>query len=315
MNIFINDNEQRLKAGWRLLIQFIFMFLLVGFGIMGVQQLLADPLMVYTTIPQFLGIILSVWLAAKLLDKRSFFDYGIHFNKQWVRDFFTGCLIAALSISTIFLIQWTLGWITIVQYGWEADLKTPFFKGIISFFIAMLMVGFHEELFSRGYQLLNITEGLKYPAIGLNSVLIMAILFTSSLFGFMHFFNPNASFISTFNIILAGIILAIPYVMTGSLGLSVGLHFSWNFVMAGILGFPVSGKNIEFSILQIEQSGADFFTGGAFGPEAGILGLLGMAIMLGGSLVYIKQSRRELHIDPLFIKDYQQNTKSDEQTA
>jgi len=104
-------------------------------------------------------------------------------------------------------------------------------------------------------------------------------------------------------------------VMTGSLGLSVGLHFSWNFVMAGILGFPVSGKNIEFSILQIEQSGADFFTGGAFGPEAGILGLLGMAIMLGGSLVYIKQSRRELHIDPLFIKDYQQNTKSDEQTA
>jgi len=143
----------------------------------------------------------------------------------------------------------------------------------------------------------------------------MAILFTSSLFGFMHFFNPNASFISTFNIILAGIILAIPYVMTGSLGLSVGLHFSWNFVMAGILGFPVSGKNIEFSILQIEQSGADFFTGGAFGPEAGILGLLGMAIMLGGSLVYIKQSRRELHIDPLFIKDYQQNTKSDEQTA
>ena len=143
----------------------------------------------------------------------------------------------------------------------------------------------------------------------------MAILFTSSLFGFMHFFNPNASFISTFNIILAGIILAIPYVMTGSLGLSVGLHFSWNFVMAGILGFPVSGKNIEFSILQIEQSGADFFTGGAFGPEAGILGLLGMAIMLGGSLVYIKQSRRELHIDPLFVKDYQQTTKSDEQTA
>ena len=315
MNIFINDKEQRLRAGWRLLIQFILMFLFVGFGIMGVQQILADPLMVYTTIPQFLGIILSVWFAAKLLDKRSFFDYGINFNKEWLKDFFTGCLIAAISISTIFIIQWSLGWITIVEYGWETELETPFFTGIISFFIAMLMVGFHEELLSRGYQLLNITEGLTYPAFGLNGALIIAILLTSSLFGFMHFFNPNASFISTFNIILAGIVLAVPYVLTGSLGLSVGLHFSWNFVMAGILGFPVSGKNIEFSILQIQQSGADFFTGGAFGPEAGILGLLGMTIMLGGSLVYIKQSRRELHIDQLFIKDYQQTTKSDEQTA
>ena len=315
MNIFINDKEQRLRAGWRLLIQFILMFLFVGFGIMGVQQILADPLMVYTTIPQFLGIILSVWFAAKLLDKRSFFDYGINFDKEWLKDFFTGCLIAAISISTIFIIQWSLGWITIVEYGWETELETPFFTGIISFFIAMLMVGFHEELLSRGYQLLNITEGLTYPAFGLNGALIIAILLTSSLFGFMHFFNPNASFISTFNIILAGIILAVPYVLTGSLALSVGLHFSWNFVMAGILGFPVSGKNIEFSILQIQQSGADFFTGGAFGPESGILGLLGMTIMLGGSLVYIKQSRRELHIDQLFMKDYQQTTKSDEQTA
>jgi membrane protease YdiL (CAAX protease family) len=315
MNIFINGSEQRLRAGWRLLIQFILMFLFVGFGILGVQQILADPLTVYTTIPQFLGIILSVWLAAKLLDKRSFFDYGIKVTNQWTKDFFMGCLIAALSIGTIFLIQWSLGWITIIEYGWESELETPFTAGFISFFAAMLMVGFHEELLSRGYQLLNITEGLNHPAVGLHGALVTAILLTSSLFGFMHFFNPNASFISTFNIILAGIILAIPYILTGSLGISVGLHFSWNFVMGGILGFPVSGMNIEYSILRIQQTGADFFTGGAFGPEAGILGLLGMAIMLGGSLVYIKQSRRELYIDTLFTKGYQRTAKSDEQTA
>ncbi|WP_441001092.1 CPBP family intramembrane glutamic endopeptidase [Fodinibius sp. SL11] len=314
MNIFINEDEQRLKAGWRLLVQFIFMFLFVGFGILGVQQILEDPMMVYTTIPQFAGIILSVWLAAQLLDKRSFFDYGIKLNKQWGKDFLSGCLIAAFSIGSVFLIQWTLGWVTIVEYGWEAELETPFSTGIMSFFVAMLMVGFHEELFSRGYQLLNLTEGLKYPAVGLNGALVTAILLTSSLFGLMHFFNPNASFISTFNIILAGIVLAVPYVLTGRLGLSVGLHFSWNFVMAGVLGFPVSGKKIEFSILQIQQSGSDFFTGGAFGPEAGILGLLGMAIILGGALVYIRQTRHELYIDPLFKKDYQPAAKSDEQS-
>lgn len=313
MNIFINAEEQRLRAGWRLLIQFIFMFLLVGFGFLSIQQLWEDPLRVYSTLPQFVGITLSVWIGARLLDKRSFFDYGLHFDKQWAEDFFIGCLIAAIAICFVFLIQWSMGWITIVNYGWNLDTETPYIIGITSFFLSMLMVGFHEELLSRGYQLLNLTEGLHYPG-GLNRALIASILFTSSVFGFMHYFNPNASLISTFNIILAGVILAVPYVFTGSLGLSVGLHFSWNFVMAGILGFPVSGLDITFSVLQIQQHGSDFITGGAFGPEAGILGLIAMAIMLGGSIVYIKYSRHELVIAPLFKKDNQPAMKSDEQS-
>lgn len=296
------------------MIQFILMFLLVGFGIMGVQQIWSDPLMVSTTAPQFIGITLSIWFAAKWLDNRSFFDYGLNFGHQWMKDFLAGCLIAAVAITTIFLIQWSVGWITIIDYGWNVDTKTPFWMGITSFFLAMLMVGFHEELFSRGYQLLNITEGLKYPAVGLDGALIVAILFTSSLFGFMHFFNPNASLISTFNIILAGVILAVPYVLTGSLGLSVGLHFSWNFVMAGVLGFPVSGKEIEITVLRTEQSGAEFWTGGAFGPEAGLLGLFAMAIMLGATIVYIKRTEYELSIAELFKENYQPVSKSDEQS-
>lgn len=314
MNIFINDNEQRLRAGWRLLIQFIFMFLLVGFGILGVQQIWADPLMVYTTAPQFIGITLSVWLAAHLLDHRSFFDYGLNFNGQWAQDFFAGCIIAAIAISTVFLIQWSAGWITIVDYGWNVNTETPFLAGIIGFFLAMLMVGFHEELFSRGYQLLNITEGLKFPTVGLHGALLVAILLTSSLFGLLHMFNPNASTISTFNIMLAGIILAVPYILTGSLGLSVGLHFSWNFVMAGVLGFPVSGKTIEVALLRTQQSGSEFWTGGAFGPEAGLLGLLGMAIMLGATIVYITRTGSELSVAPLFKNDNQPAVKSDEQS-
>ncbi|MEL7833269.1 type II CAAX endopeptidase family protein [Fodinibius sp. Rm-B-1B1-1] len=313
-NIFINNDEQRLRAGWRLLIQFIFMFLLVGFGILSVQQIWTNPLRVYTTAPQFIGITLSVWLAAKLLDHRSFFDYGLNFNRQWTKDFLAGCLIAAIAISTVFAIQWSLGWVTITDFGWNVPSKTPFAVGIVSLFLSMLMVGFHEELFSRGYQLLNITEGITYPAIGLNTALIVAILLTSSLFGLLHIFNPNASIISTFNIMLAGVILAVPYILTGSLGLSVGLHFSWNFVMAGFLGFPVSGQTIEVTLLKTHQSGPEFWTGGAFGPEAGLLGLLGMAIMLGATLVYIKRTGYELSVATLFKNDKQPAVKSDEQS-
>lgn len=315
MNIFINKKEQRARAGWRILVQFILMFLFSGVAFLGVQQIGDSSLMVISVIPQFIGIILSVWLAAKFLDKRSFYGYGLNFDKQWAKEFFIGIALAALAQGAIFLIEWSAGWVTIANYGWNVDTDISFVAGITSFFFAMLMVGFHEELFSRGYQTLNLVEGLRFPKIGQRGAVIISVFITSSLFGLMHFFNPNASAISTFNIILAGIVLAVPYILTGSLALSAGLHFSWNFVMAGVLGFPVSGLNIEVTMLHIEQGGTELWTGGAFGPEAGLLGLLGMAIMLGGSCVYIKTAGYELETAELFTKEYEPAVKSDEQTA
>ncbi|MDZ7681019.1 MAG: type II CAAX endopeptidase family protein [Fodinibius sp.] len=314
MNIFINNNENRARSGWRLLIQFIFMFLLVGFGILGIQLLVEEQSLVYLAIPQFIGIIASVWIAARYLDKRPFSDFGCRFNQQWFKDFAAGAGIAAIAQGTIFCIEWSTGWLTISGFGWNAPTEHSFSAIMISSLLAMLMVGFHEELLSRGYQLLNITEGLRYPQIGTRGAIIIAVLITSSLFGIMHIFNANASVISTVNISLAGIILAVPYIITGSLGISVGLHFSWNFVMAAVLGFPVSGINFESSVIRIQQGGPELWTGGAFGPEAGIMGIMGMAIMLGLSYVYIKAEGTKLAIDSLFTNKYRPSSKSDEQT-
>jgi hypothetical protein len=176
----------------------------------------------------------------------------------------------------------------------------------------MLLVGFHEELFSRGYQVLNLSEGLNYPQLGKRGTVIIAVSTSSVLFGSLHLLNPNASAISTINIIIAGIVLAIPFVLTGSLGLSVGLHFSWNFVQAGVCGFPVSGMNFQTSVFRIQQAGSDLWTGGAFGPEAGLLGLLGLATILLLSCVYIKVTRNKLGIAKRFCKDFQPSLKSDE---
>jgi len=314
MNIFINQTENRGRAGWRLLVQFILMFLLVGFGIQGIQLLVNAQSLVYLAIPQFIGIIASVWIAARFLDKRPFADFGCQFNQQWLKDFAIGAAIAAIAQITIFCIEWSAGWLTISSYGWNASTEHSFGSIMISSLLAMLMVGFHEELLSRGYQVLNITEGLRYPQIGARLAIIIAVLVTSSLFGIMHIFNANASAISTVNITVAGIALAIPYVLTGSLGISVGLHFSWNFVMAAVLGFPVSGINFETSVVRIQQGGPELWTGSAFGPEAGILGLIGMAIMVGLSCVYIKAEGNELAINSLFTEPYRPARETDEQS-
>src|SRR5699024_6902777 len=150
--------------------------------------------------------------------------------------------------------------------------------------------------------IMNLTEGLRYPQLGTGGAAAIATLATSMLFGFMHAFNPNVSSVAIFNIIIAGIVLAVPYLLTGSLGLSVGMHFSWNFVQGSIFGFPVSGTQLDASVIHIAQKGPDFWTGSTFGPEAGVLGLIGMAIMLGGALVYVYKSRSELTLAEPFSR-------------
>ena len=79
---------------------------------------------------------------------------------------------------------------------------------------------------------------------------------------------------------MGGIFLGMGYVLTGSLAIPIGTHITWNFFQGNVFGFPVSGTTFfPVTFAAIEQSGPDAWTGGSFGPEGGLMGLL--AILLG----------------------------------
>jgi membrane protease YdiL (CAAX protease family) len=325
-NIFWNSFEKRMRMIWRLIGQLLimliltiaFQFLLILFNILvkAIQGTLSSPqyssfatgvniatnsplLTIASLLGSGLVLTLSIWLAGRFLDRRRFIDFGLHINQRWLIDFGFGLSLGAVLMTLIFLFELASGWISVNGTFVTQNPETPFLSAIIIPLTLFLTVGFYEELFSRGYHLTNLAEGLAGKIIKPRTAILLATFFSSAIFAFLHASNPHASLASTLNIGLAGIFLAAGYVLTGQLAIPIALHISWNFFQGNVFGFPVSGSDFQSAtFIQINQSGPDLWTGGLFGPEAGLLGTGAMILGLIITLIWIRKQygRIDMHL-------------------
>jgi membrane protease YdiL (CAAX protease family) len=237
-----------------------------------------------------------IWLVARFLDRRKVADYGFRFNRGWWPGFHFGVVLGAVLMTGIFLTEGLAGWIS-PRLPSAAEGGFSLAGSITLSLVFYITVALMEEFTSRGYQLRNLSEGLVGRRIGPRTAVVAALVITSALFGLFHVLNRGATVLSTTNIILAGAMLGLPYVLTGELGVSIGLHLSWNFFQGAVYGFPVSGSAPSASLVKIEQAGPEVWTGGKFGPEAGLLDIV--ATIVGGILVlaWVKSRDRQLALD------------------
>lgn len=243
-----------------------------------------------------IGVVVASFVAARWLDRRKISDLGLHLNPSWWLDLSFGLGLGVLLMGLIFAAEFNMGWISIVDRFYSGG-REPFSLAILWPLGAFLLVGIYEEILSRGYHLVNLAEGFSGSALGERGGLLLAWALSSAVFGALHAANPNASWISTLNIMLAGLFLGLGMLFTGELAVPIGLHISWNFAQGNLFGFPVSGTRFhEATFYQIEQHGPDIWTGGAFGPEAGLIGIL--AILLGSllTLAWLRWRHGELRL-------------------
>lgn len=288
-NLFFSPGERRLRAGWRLLLQSVIV-LVVGscLSIVLVTVLIIlDPsllvsvstlspeLLLLSTIAEAIAVTVSVFLARRFLDKRSIESLGLHLNIWTLFDILTGIVITLLQMGLIYFLMYQFGWIKFQGFAWDFDPLNLVIKNTLIFFLMFVLVGWTEELLSRGYHLQTIASGTN---------MFWGVILSSALFGLLHFRNPSANWISTMGIFLAGLFFAFGYLRSKQLWLPMGMHLGWNFFEGVVFGFPVSGLDI-YPLTRIQVQGPELWTGAGFGPEAGLIVL--PALLLGAVFIYL----------------------------
>ena len=294
--LFVNA-EDRLRAGWRLLFQFLLNdagISLLGFVVLSAAALPGGvgrpppPYLLYTGAA--LVAAASVWFCGRSLDGRPFSGFGLRLDRAWWSDLGFGLLLGASLMTGIFLLQLAAGWVTVTA-SFVTTNGGSFFPAILAPVVLFVCVGFYEELVSRGYQLTNLAEGLNGVGVGPGGAIVLAWILSSSLFAVLHLSNPNASALGTLNIFLAGMMLGTGYVLTGQLAIPIGLHVTWNLFQGNVFGFPVSGLDLTgATFIATRQAGPALLTGGPFGPEAGLIAPAAMVVGVG--LIALRVRRR-----------------------
>lgn len=274
--VFISPDEARLRAGWRI---FFHILLMIPIGFLSDAALtVLFPFwrggMLQAQLVNLAVMTGSVFIARRWLDKRSFESLGLKLSPQLWKDLFAGIAITFVQMGFIYIVMSALGWIRFEGFAWQFESASAVTLGLVGMLAAFILVGWNEELLSRGYQLQNLADGTN---------LFWGVVISSAVFGILHLGNPNATWISAVGIFFAGIFLAYGYLRTKQLWLPIGLHIGWNFFEGVGFGFPVSGMDM-FTLTRITVTGPELWTGGAFGPEAGLIVL--PALALGVALIY-----------------------------
>jgi hypothetical protein len=225
-----------------------------------------------------LATITVVAMFREWVDKESFRSLGFKL-KDAGKDWAVGLLLGLVMISAGFILL-----IILKEISW-AGTKVDLSSLLLSV-VLFLAVAFNEELIFRGYILSNLMRSMNR---------YVALVVTSVLFSLVHLGNDSFSWFSFLTILLAGLLLGLPYLYTKSLWLPVALHFSWNFFQGTIFGFNVSG-NKEYSLITQSREADTLMNGGAFGFEGSILSVIFLAIAICSFWFYHSRKERATHV-------------------
>jgi CAAX protease family protein len=114
-----------------------------------------------------------------------------------------------------------------------------------------------------------------------------AIAIPSVIFAALHLGMPNGTVIGVLTTADFGVAFAVLFyygTARRSLAMPIGLHTAWNVTIAIVLGLPLSGEASSWSFVR-HEGGDQLWSGGAYGPEGGLGGLIAIMLVIAVALV------------------------------
>jgi membrane protease YdiL (CAAX protease family) len=204
------------------------------------------------------GLTAGALIVLRWFDRRPTALLGLGFNPGWVRESSAGLVSGFCATGVLAVILIVSGSVSVAVSPQPAESLASMPRYLFIFLMAATV----EELVFRGYPLQVLAEGSRRWIAGA----LLCIIFTMG-----HANNPDVTIIGIVNIFLASIVLTVLYFQTRRLWLPIAIHLSWNFSQSWLLGFDVSGIEIDDKLLVMTPTGSDLISGGEFGLEGSIL--------------------------------------------
>ncbi len=229
------------------------------------------------------------WLLLALLDRRPLGALGFAWTRALPRELALGLAITggalALCVAGLALlgdVVWTPDAGSAGAYVWE----------LVRDLALWGVAGAAEEALFRGYAFQVLVQGIGAAP---------ATVLLSAGFALAHRNNPNVDALALLNIFLAGVLLSVAYLRTRSLWFATAVHVGWNWMMGTVLALPVSGLVlVNTPLYDAQPRGPTWLTGGAFGPEGGVVASVAFSLaLLVVALAPLKEAARLRELRPL----------------
>jgi uncharacterized protein len=276
-------NQQRLRAGWRVVL-FITIYILAGKGLDVILAKLHFPDREFTWssllanyVLDFLFISAIAWIMSRI-ERERFSSYGLPLTPNAGTLLAKGLLWGFIPSALILIPIYFAGG---CSFHGLALPGSEFIKFAGLWAIAMLALGFGEEFLFRGYLLKTLGEGIGFWP---------GAVVLSSVFGLVHLiFKPHEDWIDPISVALYGLFWCLTLRRTGSLWFAVGFHAASDYADMIVFAEPNSGndgKPLVGHLLDVRFHGPDWLTGGPRGTEASLL----VFIVLGGLFYFFNRA-------------------------
>jgi len=267
--------------------------IIVVVGIYGASQYFLSELLKLSSMTRELNNLIVGVISAILAIISYIFLYRFYekrkiteFSKKGIfKNLTTGIVLGAILQSLTILVIYLKG-------GYSVLSINP-----ILFIIPPLTMAFSSAIFEE-----ILFRGIIFRIIEEKLGSYIGLIISALIFGALHLANPNSSLSAGIGLaIQAGLLLAAAYIYSRNLWFPIAIHFAWNFTQAAIFGANVSGNAISKTLITSKIEGAEWFTGGQFGPEGSIQATL---FCLIATIILLILSHRKGNI----IKPYWKKT-------